>query len=239
MMGVYQIKNIINNKIYIGSTENINIRFNKHLSDLRNSKHHSIHLQRAWNKYGERNFKFNVLKILENKEELLKIEQIYLDTLKSWDTSIGYNIAKYVDAPMRNRKHTKETKEKIGKLSRGRVCSQETIRKRAIKISGCNNYLFGKHPTEDAIKHMSESHRGYKMPEEQKRKIGLSNPNHKTFSLEEKKEMIILYLSGKTTTEIGTLYDCAKEIIKRVLIEQNIHIRSISESKQLRKKLCQ
>jgi hypothetical protein len=39
--GIYCIKNIINNKLYIGSAKNFRIRFNIHLSQLRKNKHHS------------------------------------------------------------------------------------------------------------------------------------------------------------------------------------------------------
>lgn len=49
--GVYMIKNVLNNHKYIGSTKNFKQRLKQHLSDLRNNKHHSPHLQAAWNKY--------------------------------------------------------------------------------------------------------------------------------------------------------------------------------------------
>lgn len=52
--GVYMIKNVLNNHKYIGSTKNFKQRLKQHLSDLRNNKHHSPHLQAAWNKYGEK-----------------------------------------------------------------------------------------------------------------------------------------------------------------------------------------
>jgi hypothetical protein len=46
--GVYKITNIVNNKIYIGSTGSkggFKKRWSYHLQDLRKDKHHSIHLQ--------------------------------------------------------------------------------------------------------------------------------------------------------------------------------------------------
>ena len=46
--GIYMIYNTINNKIYIGSSVDIIKRMDSHLSYLRNGKHHSVHLQRAW-----------------------------------------------------------------------------------------------------------------------------------------------------------------------------------------------
>lgn len=78
--GVYEIKNILNNHRYVGSSININYRFNQHLYYLNKGNHHSAILQRAWNKYGEDKFEFNILEICEPiKDTLLFIEQKYLD----------------------------------------------------------------------------------------------------------------------------------------------------------------
>jgi len=53
---IYRIRNLVNNKCYIGSAKNLHNRVVKHLSDLRRNTHHSIVLQRAYNLYGELNF---------------------------------------------------------------------------------------------------------------------------------------------------------------------------------------
>lgn len=59
--GIYAIVNLVNNKQYIGSTENLRFRFNAHKRLLREQKHHSYKLQRAYNKYGEGCFEFRRL----------------------------------------------------------------------------------------------------------------------------------------------------------------------------------
>lgn len=61
MFFIYEIKNITNNKKYIGVTKNLRKRKNTHFSLLRNNKHHNIHLQNAYNKYGIKNFVFSVI----------------------------------------------------------------------------------------------------------------------------------------------------------------------------------
>jgi group I intron endonuclease len=78
MTGIYKIRNIINNDYYIGSAKNIKRRWDRHRCGLRNNKHENIILQRAWNKYGEENF---VFEIIENCEinMLLELEQKYLN----------------------------------------------------------------------------------------------------------------------------------------------------------------
>ena len=59
--GIYQIKNLINNKIYIGSTINLKQRFNDHKKLLRHNKHPNNHLQSSWIKHGESNFVFELI----------------------------------------------------------------------------------------------------------------------------------------------------------------------------------
>lgn len=78
MIGIYQIYSIANKKIYIGSSVNIEQRWKRHLSQLRNTKHSNILLQRIYDKYGEKNLQFKVLTEC-SKESLKKIEQKFLD----------------------------------------------------------------------------------------------------------------------------------------------------------------
>lgn len=88
--GIYFIKNVINNKIYIGRSINVSKRIYKHKTSLRSQKHHNKHLQNSFNKYGEHNFKF--LKVLEAKPERLPaIETIYINFLQTNLPDKGYN----------------------------------------------------------------------------------------------------------------------------------------------------
>jgi group I intron endonuclease len=76
--GVYCIKNVVNNKSYIGSSVNIEGRAYKHRSLLRNNKHENAYLQNAWNKYGEDCFHFFILETC-SKEDLTTTEQKWID----------------------------------------------------------------------------------------------------------------------------------------------------------------
>lgn len=71
---IYQIRNIENDKRYIGSTIEPNKRFAWHQRYLRIEKHHSIRLQRAWQKYGEKNFVFEIIRTCD-AEMILQEEQ--------------------------------------------------------------------------------------------------------------------------------------------------------------------
>ena len=51
---IYKILALNSKKLYIGSAKNIKDRIRCHLKDLRDNKHHSVYLQRVFNKYGLR-----------------------------------------------------------------------------------------------------------------------------------------------------------------------------------------
>ena len=113
--GVYEILNTITKERYIGSASRIGksnslsgfyVRFEKHKSLLKSNKHYNIHLQRAYNKYGENNFNFNVLSICP-PEYCIKLEQWFLDNLKP-----EYNIRKIADSN-KGIKFTPEQKKNI------------------------------------------------------------------------------------------------------------------------------
>lgn len=78
MIGIYRITNIINNKVYIGQSINIEDRFAHHRSSLSHNRHENEHLQRSWNKYGAQHFMFEVLEEC-SEEELDSKERYYIN----------------------------------------------------------------------------------------------------------------------------------------------------------------
>ena len=84
--GIYCITNIINNKIYIGSSKNIYHRLKRHYSELNRNCHANKYLQNSYLKYGSSNFNVSILEEVLY-EDLQKTEQKYIDTLKP-----NYNI---------------------------------------------------------------------------------------------------------------------------------------------------
>ena len=78
--GIYQIRNLVNGKVYVGSAVNLRARMQSHFGELKNNKHNNRHLQRAYDKYGLDKFVFEVLEYVE-KDMLLEREQYYIDTL--------------------------------------------------------------------------------------------------------------------------------------------------------------
>lgn len=88
--GIYKIINKKNGKFYVGSSRDVRGRWHVHKYLLINNKHHSIHLQRAWKKYGKNNFEFILVKEC-SEEDLLSLEQTYLDIAKNNDKKC-YNV---------------------------------------------------------------------------------------------------------------------------------------------------
>ena len=128
-MEIYQIKNLVNNKIYIGSSVCFNKRKKTHILHLRKGKHHSIKLQRSWNKYGENSFIFEIIEVIYDISKILEREQFYLDLYKSYEK--GYNICEIAGSTL-GMKHRQETKEKMSKSHSGvkrMPCSLETKEK--------------------------------------------------------------------------------------------------------------
>jgi len=109
--GIYMIKNINNGKVYIGSAKKIVVRLSQHIHELKGSKHHNTHLQNAWNKYGEKSFICGVIEVIDNENMLTQFEQKYFNYYHSCNQKFGYNIAPIAKSNL-GCKHTKGKKEK-------------------------------------------------------------------------------------------------------------------------------
>lgn len=107
--GIYRIVDD-KEREYVGSAHNFKVRKTKHFSDLKNQRHHNKKLQRAYNKYGKEFFHFEVLVECEI-EKLEESEKRYL-----LEKNPYYNFSLEVNAPMKGKRHSKETIEKLKKL---------------------------------------------------------------------------------------------------------------------------
>ena len=92
MMAIYQIKNNVNDKVYIGSSSNISLRWKQHLDLLYYKLHDNYKLQNDFDKYGISNFSFSILEIIKDKKDLLRKEQNWIDSI---NINENYNILSY------------------------------------------------------------------------------------------------------------------------------------------------
>lgn len=125
--GVYQIRNRVNGKVYVGSSANMRKRRNTHFSDLRRGIHSNTHLQRAFNKYGEDSFIFEVLEIC-SVEDLEERETWWIRSKNANNREYGYNSRLRVDSN-RGFRHTEETKRKISVNRRGKGTGKRDLPK--------------------------------------------------------------------------------------------------------------
>lgn len=133
--GVYLITNLENNKIYVGSTLNsFKERWSTHIQKLRRGQHSNLHLQNAYNKYGENKFKFSILEVLTVEKDILNREQYYINLFKSYDREIGYNI----EVDVYKREVSEETKQKISDTLKSKYKAGVIEKKQGCEIAGWN-----------------------------------------------------------------------------------------------------
>lgn len=156
LCGIYKIVNDVNGKIYIGQSININARWKDHVNSLRRGVSRCTLLQRAWNKYGEEHFYFEILELC-SEDMLDAVEIKYINLYNSCNVNVGYNI----ESGGNQQKHlADETKRKIGDANRGRRHSDESKKKMSESRAGEKNGMYGKSHSEESKKKMSDAKKG-------------------------------------------------------------------------------
>ena len=97
-MGIYIVKNLINNKILIGSSKNLPGRINRFKFGLKYGAESNRELLEDYKKYGEENFTFEILDELKPKEDpeynytedLNVLEEMWIEKLQPFGEN-GYN----------------------------------------------------------------------------------------------------------------------------------------------------
>jgi group I intron endonuclease len=174
MACVYQIRNLVNDKFYIGSTHKpLQRRIHEHLTKLRANYHNNKHLQSAWNKYGEENFIFETVEDITLPEDYSNDRKYELITSKEmhYITTMNpeYNIAREIRAGKLGRSPSKEEREHLRKLFTGRKVSDEARKK--IREARAKQVI-----TEETKRKIGEKSKGnkyclgHKQSEEQKQK---------------------------------------------------------------------
>jgi group I intron endonuclease len=180
--GIYKITCLLTGDFYIGQSVDLYRRRSNHFTNLKQNKHFGMYIQNAYNKYGEENFKFEVLLYCE-PFELTRYEQVLVDLYKP-----AYNSRLIcVDSGLGTTR-SEETKQKQSKSLLGHVVSEETKQKISIANSGENHPNFGKpawnkglSPSEETRQKISEAQtgktkkRGYHLSEETRQKMSISH----------------------------------------------------------------
>ena len=161
--GIYKIENMINGRLYIGSSNQLRRRFYLHKWDLRRGKHHSITLQRSWDKYGEGAFQFTIL--LYCTVVMLRFyEQRGIDSLDTVNPAKGFNICCDASSAGTGRVWTDEQKRAKSIERKGKKVTPKTLKHLiASRKRGPDHPMFGKHHTKESRKKISEALKGRKV----------------------------------------------------------------------------
>lgn len=194
MIGIYKITNIINKKVYIGQSKNIEKRFSKHKKYTQNE-----HLKNAFSKYGIYNFSFEILfKLENNSDNIRKIldekEKEFISLYEATNREKGYNIQ---SGGFIGCSHSEETKKKLREKTNGKTYEE----------------IYGEKKAKEIKEKMRNSRKGYKLSSETKEKIGRSNSSRYS-------KPILLVETGEVfnnTIEISIVYGLNRKSIRSAI----------------------
>lgn len=245
MIGIYAIKNKINNKVYVGQSYNVEHRWKYgHRTALRKNDHGNDHLQSSWNKYGEENFEFLVLKTYSNFDANIidEDEKYWIAYYNATNPNYGYNILEGGQTnygknnPMYGRSHSKEVIEATRTAQTGRKTPIE-IYERIRKTKKENSRQFSDQEMSHILQMRNEggtyghiaNHFGVcfntirkivfeHYPNTPKRKVSKPKQRKKNFKLsdEQVKEIFELLNEGKTYKFISEKFEVSSSTIKRI-----------------------
>jgi len=175
-MLVYCIKNIINNKEYIGlTTRTLEERWKQHIreSNREGGWEWNTPLGNAIKKYGKDSFEVFVLEECSSETEMKQKEIQLIRERKSLASETGYNLTLGGDGRL-GYKLSEETKRKIGEGNKGKIMSNEAKEKMSIaakkRCVGKPSPMDGKKHTEESKQKIISFLTGRKHSEESKRK---------------------------------------------------------------------
>lgn len=226
---IYKITNIANNKCYIGKSIDAYYRLKTHKKYLKNNKHSNPYLQNEFNKYSFKNFKFDIVEIVDNVDILNDKEKYWISYFSSNNKKFGYNMTDGGDGGDIFKNKSKVDKDEIinkQKLKRSKKYSmskrqtdlilklkQENLSIRKIeKIINSNNddtenYISGK-----IISKFLKT-----------KNISTMNPRKYVFSDDEKRIIISFYNKNETIVNISNTMNISGKSIVRLLKENNLY----------------
>lgn len=160
-MGIYTITCIPDDRVYVGSSDNIRRRWVKHRSLLRGGQHHNYLLQAAWTALGEGSFVFAMAEVITDVDLIIPAEQRHLDAAKRAGET--FNLATDIVNPGRGRVHSEVARRKMSDSIRASLTPERRQAKskrvrgeqnpsgkltEAVVLDVVRRLLAGEHPAE-------------------------------------------------------------------------------------------
>lgn len=149
--GVYGILNVVTGRIYVGSSNKIGKRWQRHRWLLRRGDHENSYLQASWTKHGEENFAFYVIRRHVPLEDLVYSETEVLAAFQDEAEGVynlappgGSNFGVYPSAETRAKrsealkglKRSPEARRRMSASAVGRIVSDATRAKQSAQRRG-------------------------------------------------------------------------------------------------------
>lgn len=151
---IYKWENLVNGKVYIGQSTQVNTRYSQHLSAVRRGS--NTYLHKSIRKYGRHNFGFTILCSVFSIADLDEMEITLIYQYNSQHPN-GYNMTSG------------------GGGRRGHVPSAETRRKVSERMRGARHPMFGKHHTEATKEKLRTRRKGVPQSRESIERVRLAN----------------------------------------------------------------
>ena len=178
---IYLIRNKINGKIYIGQTIQKRVIKDRYKNNLFKYTHNE-HLKRSIEKYGIENFDIDEeFDVAYSKEELDKLEDMYIKIYNTIDGNCGYNKKGGGQEGKINKEVREDISNKVKELWNNEDYREKVMRNRNYP-TGENHPNYGKSPSDETRKKISEANNGDKhfnwgkhLSQETKDKISKAN----------------------------------------------------------------
>jgi len=235
---IYQIKNLVNNKSYIGQTTRpLHKRIYEYKSAFNLNKFYNQYLLNAFNKYGWDNFEFKIIDTGSTIDGLNKKEIYYIRKFNTTNKSVGYNITN----GGRNSIPTIETLEKMSRSHLGKKQTYEWINKRIATAGTDEAKKYGRKKSDSEKKELSEKSLKYwlgkKRDEKTKEKISKTK---KINGLSEKQKNVLcrtVYVKNIKTNEVINKYESTKHASVIVGVSQSTISRWCKNNKIIKNQL--
>lgn len=139
MISIYKIVNLLNNKIYIGQSVNIQERWRRHKKNAKRKINHPLY--DSINKYGSENFSIEIINECRTQEEADALEKQLILEHDTLNRANGYNLR---EGGRNGAKHTPESKKKLSDARKGSIGWNKGLVGKKSHMFGKKNHQYGK-----------------------------------------------------------------------------------------------